>query len=201
MHRFLLGLVVVPGLLLGCGEDPPPLFADVRWHVQCRCHGMCSGIDPRDVNNIDGEDGHSISCSVRERDGQNVLTFRAQHESGYYLEIRDAEFSGSGAAVSGSRCTVRIQESGNTYQGPCGSSAPGDAQPCQITNIELGEDMDGFPQISGEMLCLELQSSTDSTIRREVTAPHSPIDSSDSMCRTFPETQPVIFRLVNCTGL
>lgn len=202
MHRSLLGLLVaLPALLLACGEDPPPLFADIRWHVQCRCHGMCSGIDPRDINNLDGEDGHEISCSVRERDGQNVLTFRAEHESGYFIEIRDAEFSGSGGAVSGSRCTVRIRESGNDYAGRCGSSLPSEAQPCRITNLEIGEDEDGFPQISGEMICLEIPSVTDSTVRREVTGPNGRIDTSGDMCRTFPDTEPVIFRLVNCTGL
>lgn len=201
MHRILLSFALMSALLAGCGEDPPPLFADIRWQVQCSCYGMCSGIPDRDVNNIDGEDGNSISCSVRERSGQSVLTFNVSKGSDYTFEIRDAAFPPGGGPVGGASCTVRIDESGNSYVGACGSSQPSELQPCQIRNLEIGEDMDGFPQISGELVCLELQSTVDSMVRREVTAPRGRIDNSGGMCRLFPDTEPVAFRIVNCKGL
>lgn len=207
MRRLLLSLTLAaPALVMGCGDDPAPLFADVFWHVQCRCYGMCSGIDPRDVNNIDGEDGNDITCSVHQRGGNDVLTFSVTNEAGYSFEIRDAEFPPGGGPVSGVGCQVRIRESGNTYQGACGASQPGEAQPCQITGLMVGTDEDGNPQISGNLLCLEIPSTSDNSIRREVTAPNSPINTAGGVCEPFPSgadtpTMPVTFRVVNCSGL
>ncbi len=201
MRRSLLSLVLVlPGLLLGCGEDPPPLFADIVWHVQCKCYGMCSGIDPHDINNIDGEDGHDISCSVYESGGNDVLTFTASKGTEYSIEVRGAQLT-SGGSVAGAGCRVRVEEGGNTYEGVCGSSQPSEAQPCRVYDVVIDEDEDGNPQISGKLLCLELPATSDSTRRREVSAPNSPIDTSMDMCRVLPETEPVRWRMVNCSGL
>jgi len=192
-------LALVPGSLVGCGgDDPSPLFADVQWQIQCRCMGMCSGIPGRDINHLDGEEGHRVACEVFSRGDRSVLTASAFQGSSYGIEIRDAEFPPGGGPVSGSGCTVRVVESGNEYRAACGANPPSESQPCRISELMETEDEDGNPQIQGKLVCAGLPATAGSMTVRELTFPRASVDST--MC-PFPTPDPAQFRFVNCRGL
>ncbi len=182
-------------------SDLPPLFADILYHVQCRCHGGCTGATPRDINNVHGEDGHEISCTAVERgSGGRAVSFSAFKGTEYGIAL-DFELPVGGGSPSGAGCTARILDNGTTYEGACGPTQPSASQPCRVYDVEVGMDEDGNPQIAGSMVCIDLPAATDPGVLREVTAPNSPVDTSDGACGVLAETEPVRFRLVNCRGL
>lgn len=196
--------------LAGCGDDPSPLFADAVWQVQCRCYGMCSAIPTRDVQNLDGEapmgggGRFAVNCSVNDRAGRKVLTASVDNADGYGFEIRDAEFPmATGGVVSGAGCTVTVDESGNQYRGPCGANPPTVDQPCRISNLVVNTDMDGNPQIEGDLLCFHLPSTADPTRRREVAKPNVQVAGSGmgEMCMPTEMSEALHFRFVNCEGI
>ena len=188
--------------LAACGDDPAPLFADAVWQVQCRCYGMCSAIPTRDVQHLDGEDGHNVACEVFERSGRRVLTASVSRGSEFELEIRDAEFMGMGGPVSGG-CQVTVVEGGNEFRGACSANPPTVAQPCRISNLVINTDMDGNQQIEGDLLCFHLRSTADDTIRREIALPNLQVAGSGmgEACMPTDESEAMHFRFVNCTGL
>jgi hypothetical protein len=192
----------------GCGDDPPPFFADALWQVQCRCYGMCSGIPIRDVQHLDGETGmdtgrHAVNCSVDDRAGTNVLTANVFNDDGFGFEIRGAEFSGAGGPVSGVGCQVTVREGGNTYVGPCSANPPTVGQPCRISSLLVNNDMDGNRQVEGDLLCFHLESTADSSIRREFARPNLQVmgGGMGETCMPTGESEPVHFRFVNCGGI
>jgi len=182
-------LVAAP--TLGCGDDPAPTFIDIRWQVRCQLSGGCVNIPDRDINNLDGEDGHRLACAVnRTADGNQILSFSAFKGTEYGIELVGATFATGGGAIMGSGCLVSVLE-GNVHEGSCTSNVPTDVNPCQVNEIAITNEPDG-PTVSGKIFCQQLSALADRGIQREVTAPGT--DPGAAM-------QGAEFRLVNCDGL
>ena len=186
----------------------PPLFADAVWQVQCRCYGACSGMPSRDVQHLDGEAHEgggiiAVNCSLGDRGGGKVLTASVVNSEGYGLEIRDVEFPIGGGPISGPGCTVSVTEGGQEYRGQCGANPPSVVQPCRISNLTLNTDMDGNPQIEGDLLCFHLAATADPTLRRELAKPDLAVSGAGmgEMCQPTDASEAVHFRFVNCRGL
>jgi len=184
----IASLLLLSGSTLGCGDDPQPLFADLQWQVRCMESGGCSGLDPHDINHLDGEDGHRIACSVEDSGDARVMTWSTYKGNDYGIEIRSAVFMGNGGPVMGTGCQVTVEEAGNTYRGSCSSSVPSVDFPCQISGLMVADEDDG-PTIRGNLRCEHLPATADMSRLREVTFP-----GADAAA-------PVQFRIVNCSGL
>jgi hypothetical protein len=202
MRRFLLSLLVVASLpaLASCGEDDRPLFMILQYQVSCRNTGGCSGIPMRQIETLDGEAGHNISCSVDATGGSYILNVTLDHPSGdpvedYGFNIRNAVVSTSGGPANGGQ--FEVTEQGNTYAGPAGGSPPSATCsddpptscpiPCRLFDITF-ETTDNGPTVRGRIQCEGLPLGADSMVTREV---HLPSD------RSMPGT----FLVENCDGL
>jgi hypothetical protein len=75
MRRLVLLVLLAPlAASIGCGgDDPAPVFVDLQWRVRCHLSGGCSNTEDHDINNLDNEDGHDLSCSVSDTGGGNRL--------------------------------------------------------------------------------------------------------------------------------
>ncbi len=197
-----LGLVVALALVsltvTSCGGGNGPRFADVAWQVRCPSmppagYSGCPQDSPgRDVSNVDGEAGHSVSCSVSSSGSLKILSFRVYSGSEYGIQVDGAAFDPSSGNLSGAGCTMRVLESGNSYQGTCGANPPTDAQQCQITGVSIMDAMSG-PQVTGSILCRNIKAPVDpSMLVRDVTS-----GGTSPSARS----QPFMFTLENCDGL
>ena len=188
---FVVGSVVATG----CGDDPRPMYADFRWQVQCELMGMCSGIPPRNIEHLDGEEGHEIDCTVEDRAASQVLSFTVYGpDRAYGIAGSSIVFPAGGGPVQGTGCALTVEED-NTYVGSCGANPPTADTPCRITGITVTEEPDG-PTVAGNILCIGIPARADMTRLREVTGQRAVVDP------TAPENAaPASFRLVNCSGL
>jgi len=207
--RQVLGTSLVFALLIGslaaCGDDPSPVFANIKWKVRCDQVGGCSGIPARDIEHLDGEEDHNITCSVTSTAGGNQrLSFSANMANEYGIAIQGAEFSSAGVIV-GAGCQATVREEGNNYTGTCGSSTivadclddnedpPGTVvytecfQPCRLHEIQVADESSG-PVITAKLECRGLGNRADRLREREVTGPTS-------------STTPVSIEIQNCSGL
>ena len=118
MRRFAFA-VVVTASVFGCSDEaPPPFFADMQWQLRCRVMGMCSGIPSHDINNVDGEDDHDIECTIDGAvDETRTFYMKAYKAADYGVEIRNANFTGTGSPISGAGCIVKVVEGANTFRG------------------------------------------------------------------------------------
>ncbi len=185
-------------LLAACGDDGVGLFADARWQVRCpRDLAGCS----RDGENVDilqsdGEDGISIACTVDETDANRFVDFNIS-DGRRRLSINGIQTGLEGGAVTGTGCTVTVVDDSTTYVGRCGTNAPSEAQPCQISGLSFierrtgeGDEGEYGPEVVLNLTCQNITSAADPLrFRRDVYR------------RNDMGTTPASVRLINCDGL
>jgi len=202
MRRFLLSLLVVACVptLASCGDDTQPMFMILNYQVSCRNVGGCSGIPARQIETLNGELGHSISCTVTRTGDQVLFSMSVDHSSSdpledYAFAIRNAVTSSAGGPASSAQITVR--EGMSTYMGTAGGSPPSDTcsgdpptgcpTPCRLFDISFETTANG-PAILGSIQCEGLPLTADSMVAREV---HFPTAAD----------MPADFLVENCEGL
>jgi hypothetical protein len=204
MGRLLpLGLVSIAVLGGGCGGGGGRAFADLVYQVYCPPFmpgepGCPTNNDPRDIQALDNEDDHSISCSVSdEGEDQQVLDFsalklRASGGATYGIEARSVLVPRGGGSVMGGGCTVTVIEDDgdNRYAGRCGANPPTDLSPCQISDVDFGTD-DGGSAVALRLLCHRIPNMTAPELTRDVRMAGAAGDRNASFG----------IRLDNCTGL
>jgi len=183
-------------LLAACGDDGVGLFADAQWQVRCpRDLAGCS----RDGENDDifaAASDVTVSCQVDESGDSRFVRFNLS-QGGQRLSIDGIETGVSGGAVVGTGCTVTVVDDSNTYVGRCGTNAPSESQPCQISGLSFieerveGTDMGQYgPEVVMRLTCNNITSASDPIrFRRDV-----------YRSRTS-GTEPASIRVINCDGL
>lgn len=188
--KLSLGLAMfgAMGALPACGSDEvSPLQADIAWRVRCQEAGGCVEKTKYEIIAIDGEKGHSVTCSVsKASDTSKTLAFQARKGTEYGITVNTATFTGTGGGVTTSNCSLKLYEDGNEYAGACSGADPSPAVPCQIDGISIEDGEDG-PYITGKVLCIGLPLTSDVTRQREITGPSG--------------SGPATFKFTNCRGL
>ncbi len=198
------------------GDDPPPLFMDVQWQVQCDIDGGCTDFPMRDVLGGDGQAGIGLSCSVSPSSGGRNLNFSVagRDEAGraFGLRIENAIFPEGGGPLVGTSCELVLTEGGNTYRGGCGSAAPAGpclvrpedrssacTQPCRVFDLETSVDDAGVPQITGMVYCQGIVLQADQLRSVELTnAEAAPAGMRKGVNASM---YPIAFTIEACAGL
>lgn len=117
----------------------------------------------RDILGLNGDiscDGETpvvaICEATQKSDGGLILNLVASVGDVFAFTLRGATVDSDGGMVTGS-CEITIIEDELSYGGSlgrCGTEPPSDVQPCQITNVVVG-DADGA-DLSFEVECLAL---------------------------------------------
>ncbi len=108
----------------------------------------------------DGETPLIAICELQRFEGGQLLTLVASVGDEFAFELRGVAVESDGS-VSGAACAVTIIEDQVSYGGrlgACGDAQPSMEQPCQISNVVLG-DADGA-DISFDVACQGLLSDT-----------------------------------------
>lgn len=207
-------LLLVPALLLSnCSDASKPSFADLQFKVRCRLSGGdCVESLVRDVQNLHGEDGHVVTCSLSDQgDGAHSLSFSVQNTTDDWgLTARNVGFSTEGGSVIGATADFTLTEGANTYEGNISanptdlgecpdpedrtcSRCTGVTHQCRLSSLTFVDEPEG-EGIQGQLLCLCLPNRADQLITREVTGAGA-FDDDDPL-----SADPVSFRLLNCDG-
>lgn len=214
-----IGLSLLAGVA-GCGDSNGLLFADIQYSTRCEETRGCAGPQDYDICGVNGGDAcvlvpgtARLSCSVQETDTHRTISFSARQEGTgehFSITVSRLQVLRDGGSATGGDCRVTVEVGPNDYEGTCGGSVPNPAQPCQITNVRFGRDMDGNEELEGEIFCQFLQNEAQPNLRIEVTAigPSAPAFGGATImpiCDTYAEApaacQPGRFRIVNCRGL
>lgn len=198
----MLSLLAVASLL-GCADNPE-LFVDIRWQVKCGGRNGCIQSDhpAHDIFTRSGGQSNlddpsltvAASCDLVElSNGDFSWSFRAS-TSEYSIQIRNAIIPAGGGAISGTSCSVRFEDDVNIFEADCGSEPISDTQQCRLTAVGFADATtvpDFMNQLSGPtlsttLICEDVPSPINATIRRDVTAPDG--------------TSPVPINIVNCDG-
>ena len=186
----------------GCGAPDKIPYVSVRWAVRCpRGTAGCSGVDTYRVEGFTDmlAPDQEASCSLVRRSGGYALNLRLTVGDDW-LRLQDVRF-GDDLAVT--RCSVSLRQGGvNVYQadiGACGPAMPQRSQMgctdastnrCQITLLELGEDMArGVKLLRGTLLCycIEAGNIANPIQRyRDVTGPASPTEMASFHVESCP---------------
>jgi hypothetical protein len=207
MLRLLLRLLPIAFVAIGCGDDPLPVLIDVQYKLTRDIAGGGIDLPSRDINNINGVDGLSLTCSVSPNGSNQIFSMRAYQGTEFGLEFRNVVFPAGGGPLVGTACQTVILEEDNTYVGQCGAGAPtGDCltrpsggtfncqQPCRVYDIAVTNEADG-PTVSLKFYCQGLAFPADNTRVVEVLKPGAEFDG------TRAQDFPVTLRAVNCNGL
>ena len=177
---------------LPCSGHTPPGVA-LQWRLRCETVGGCAEFVDRSVDAFDGESDLDISCRVEETATTRLLSFAAQHRSGYGFVLSRALFPRAGGAPIGNGAAVLVQEPAENYLAVCGAEPPSADQQCQAT-ARFTRDLEGHPSIEGEIFCVGAATrlgSGGALPIREVTAPGD--SATDAMT-------PLHFVLRDCEG-
>lgn len=161
-------------LLAACGGGGGgTVFADAIWQVRCPVGAMaCStSVDQHNIFGFDGQDDGPegdpgvvrARCSLDPATGGNVAVSMSVALGGNSLTIRNALVPEAGGTIIGTGCSTVVVEDSVTYDGQCGSSAPSDAQPCQIANVTFDPRAADGPTLQTTLLCLNITSPSDRT--------------------------------------
>jgi hypothetical protein len=145
----------------------------MQWRLRCETVGGCADFVDRSVDAVDDEADFDITCRVEETATTRLLTFSAQHRSGYGFVLNRALFPRAGGAPMGSGAAVLVQEPAENYLAVCGAEPPSAEQQCQAT-ARFTRDLEGRPSIEGEIFCVGAASTIGgggASPIREVTAP------------------------------
>lgn len=199
--RPLLILALLAPSLAACGDDASPVFADFFWRVRCEGMGGCApNIENREIIATNGEEGHSVTCTLQDLGDTYNLNFSAFQGTAYGIGARNVVFPKTGGGVTGTSCSVNLREQNNRYEGGCSAAPPTEMcrmdpgavsgwmcpSPCQVS-ATFAEEMDG-PTVRVSVLCAGIGLTADPQTVVEVASP-------DDM------TMPATLRLVNCPTL
>jgi hypothetical protein len=146
----------------------------VQIEYQLRC-GPCVPAVPdapaRSIQAEDDEGGHSIECSVDERNGQRMLSFAARYvdpvleSNSYSIELHQAVSGGD----PGASCVVRVvePEPEGIYDGRCTALTPTADEPCSVQVAVEGD------VASGSIYCGGIPSRGSAVETRILSAPGS----------------------------
>jgi len=193
-----MGLVLLLGIA-GCGDpNAGALFAEIQYATRCEMTRGCPGVVDHDICGFNRSDPceegmveATLGCEATERDGTRSLTFSARQGSNVSLSVSGLVVPTNGGSAMGSSCRVTVREGANTYSGSCGGSAPSEAQPCQINEVEFFDDM-GNPTFEARLFCQFLENQASPALAIEVTAVGA---------GPMPASTPARIRFANCTGL
>lgn len=170
-------------------------FADIQYATRCDATLGCPGVMLRDICGFSGSDAcegffdeAEVSCAVSSDGALRTIDFSASQGGDFSIEIAGLQVPLAGGGASGAGCSVTLVEGADVYTGACGSSAPSETQPCQISDVRFTERA-GTPQVEGDFFCQFLTNSADPNLQIEVTG----ISGG--------ATWPGRFRLANCPGL
>ena len=165
---------MLPLLGISCAGEGP-VATDASYNLTCpdlpaSCslpQGNCLGNGGlREILGVNGEvscDGETpliAICELQRFEGGQLLTLVASVGDEFAFELRGATVESDGS-VSGAACAITIIEDQVSYGGrlgACGDAQPSMEQPCQISNVVLG-DADGA-DISFDVACEGLLSDT-----------------------------------------
>lgn len=189
---FVIPLGCVLAALSSCGGGGGKPFADIVWQVRCPTPMMPGDIgcpqngDVRDVNNLNGEDGHLIQCDVEKRGATDIISFTAFKPDGNGIRAYNITVPHGGGPVQGT-CTIRVEDDdgANVYTGDCGANPPNATQPCQVSNVTF--DTDDKRGIAMSIICKRIPNQA---------APDRPRD----ITRAMESDSPFSVRLANCHG-
>lgn len=168
---------ILPLLGVSCAEGGP-VAVDAFYNLTCPASpAMCGSLAEtclgagglRQILGVNGEISCDLEtplvaiCEATQRsDGGLLLTLVASVGDEFAFALRGATVDPNGSMVSGS-CEITIIEDqlpygGGNGRGRCGAEPPSTEQPCQISNVILG-DADGA-DLSFDVECSTLLSGT-----------------------------------------
>lgn len=142
-----LRMAIIGGFLLGaCGDS---LSVDVAWLVKTPCASVnCP--PARSISASVDDDGYDINCELIGSKESSGLLLSAKKLDGneveYGIELRNGLVVNN-EFVGGDECVFKVIE-GNQYEGACGTSAPSEDSPCQVSNFAASSE-----SISLNILC------------------------------------------------
>jgi hypothetical protein len=184
-----LTMVLCLGWLVGgcTTTDASPVFVDMTYQVRCiTCEPRSPDNPVRDLNLLDGEQGHTVRCRASKRTGDRLITFSTTYidpnigSDSYAIEIFEANLDDDNP---GNTCEIIVKEGNNTYKGRCTSGEPDEDAACQV-KLEVEGDV-----VHGSLLCLEMPNQVNSTTFRRVVNPGKDVE------------KPASFEIHGCVGL
>ncbi len=198
---WFLALSVLGLGLTACGDpNAGALFADIQYGTGCMDSRGCTPQPNRDICGINLGDPcpevggvANLSCSVVEAPDQSsrTLTFSASQGGDFSVSLRQAIFAFDGGPAGGTNCNVTVVDGPNRHTGQCGSAAPTEMTPCQVTNVRFYDDV-GNPTVEGDFACRYLQSRSNPLQLLDV---HAKGSTAAALMA------PGHFRIANCDGL
>ncbi|QQR90544.1 MAG: hypothetical protein IPJ88_02020 [Myxococcales bacterium] len=163
-------------LLGACSSSA--LKVDVSWFTRKACASTdCPESREISVSSSDGE--YSVDCNLSGGDGAQILDFQAyrveNNQIVYGMQLHNA-LIGSNQFAGGSSCVFEVKED-NYYSGACGINPPSVEQPCQLTDLVLGDG-----SVSGKILCRNLPLVTYPEQTVSVTSPESSAQPFEFSC-------------------
>lgn len=161
-------------LALSCADDSGPVVVDARWNLTCpsqsqagcgapapdTCLNDGDGVHERAIVGEHGEtsctgDPIIATCEAIER--SSGTNYRLEADVGGEFAFELVALVGSdNTPVEQSPCNVTIVEDGLPYDiGACGTADPSPEQPCQLSNITVGDS-----DVTLDLQCEALLSST-----------------------------------------
>lgn len=162
---WLLGLGVA---LFACTSDTTRVvYMDLSYQVRCLdCRPAAPDESAHRIKAVEGEGGLALSCQVTQDGDTRRISFSSSFQGAggndkYVLRVDRADLDGS----SNDPCLVHIEESGNTYEGACGSDDPSEDRPCKV---ELSVE-DGV--VKGSLHCASIENLGSATDIRYLVSP------------------------------
>ncbi len=169
-----------------CSDAPGQVVTLAEWRVDCPGDGFnCTPELPADktifqFNGQPGVSGETVRarCEATEDasgDFLEVVLEASEGDNTGFL-IRNLRLGTQGGGfVASPGCEVTVTQEGFEYIGDCGGDAPSAEQPCELSDIDVSEEVDddfgknvGGPQVSVSVRCTELPSRQNAQVRRDV---------------------------------
>ena len=165
-------------------EDPAPLYFKADYQLRCGgCTPRVSDEPERNIEMVEGEEGGTMSCSVENIGGRDVLSFDfvrdvAGSNDDYGFRIRQIDVE---SKAPGSACRVRATEGSNAFEGKCKSPGDDGKETCEIEIEVSGET------VTGSVYCNDV--------------PDSETGYTRDLVRPGTADKPVEFEIFGCRGL
>jgi hypothetical protein len=186
-----LPLAIAPAVLLllaACkSESDPPVYLGAEYQLRCLdCEPRMPDSPVREVALLDGEEGWTISCSIRELSGRPAMNLDARYQGEreddrYGLRIRSAHIGGE----VNDQCRVRVTEGVNEFEGGC---TKGDPDPSVDAQCKVSFKVYDPQIIRGQVFCDQLPQPAAVTNFRYLVSPGT-------------RDEPMEFDVYNCEGL
>ena len=134
--------------LVGCNEtDPEALYIDVLYQLRCiDCEPRTNDGIARDIHHLDGDQGFDLGCESTTVDGDRRVSFSAEYfdldneSDNYSIQVDQAGLDGAG---NGPNCSIKVLDSGSTYEGLCADDEPTEERPCVVDLKKEGDIIRG----------------------------------------------------------